>query len=145
MRPTLFALSTWLAAGLLAAGLAAPVFAQRGGDAVRTEDRFNALERQNAALTGQVEQLQYRIQQLQQQLERMQADYEFRLNQIEGAIRWKEPETARRELRSLEEDLDKARARFSGIEWAAAWIDWNARLERVRSQLPPPEDDRPRP
>jgi tol-pal system protein YbgF len=84
MRPTLFALSIWLAVGLFSGGLATPASAQRGGDAIRTEDRFNALERQNAALTGQVEQLQHRIQQLQQQLERMQADYEFRLSQIEG-------------------------------------------------------------
>lgn len=69
----------------LVAALAGAALAQgRGADAIRTEDRFNALERQNAALTGQVEQLQFKIQQLQQQIERMQADYDFRLSQLEG-------------------------------------------------------------
>jgi tol-pal system protein YbgF len=85
MRASKLSLTALGGMALLCTALAGvPALAQRTPDAVRTEDRFNALERQNAALTGQVEQLQYKIQQLQQQMERMQADYEFRINQLEG-------------------------------------------------------------
>jgi len=67
-------------------------------------------------------------------------DYpENRLNLIESAIRWKEYARARRELQALEETMESARARFSGTDWIAAWIDWDARLERVRTALPPQE------
>lgn len=85
MRASKLSLIGFCGLAVLLAGVAAgPALAQRGPDAIRVDDRFNALEKQNAALTGQLEQLQYKIQQLQQQMERMQADYEFRLNQLEG-------------------------------------------------------------
>ena len=43
---------------LLCAALGAgPTLAQRTPESVRIDDRFNALEKQNAALTGQIEQL----------------------------------------------------------------------------------------
>src|SRR5438128_7628254 len=70
---------------LLIIALAAPtaVSAQRA-DPVYVEDRLNQLQQSITLLTGQIEQLQYKNQQLQQQMEKMQADYEFRLDQLEG-------------------------------------------------------------
>lgn len=63
-------------------------------------------------------------------------DYpENRLHLIEAAIRWKEPKAARRQLDALEKKLPAARARFSGEEWTAAWLDWDQRLETARSTL----------
>lgn len=63
-------------------------------------------------------------------------DYpENRLNLIEAGIRWKETEAARRELAALEQKLAEARTRFSGEEWAAAWLDWDLRLESARAAL----------
>jgi tol-pal system protein YbgF len=53
-------------------------------DPVYVEDRLNQLQQSITMLTGQIEQLQYRNQQLQQQMEKMQADYEYRLDQLEG-------------------------------------------------------------
>jgi tol-pal system protein YbgF len=70
---------------LLLLALAAPgaAYAQRM-DPVYVEDRLNQLQQSITMLTGQIEQLQYRNQQLQQQMEKMQADYEYRLDQLEG-------------------------------------------------------------
>jgi tol-pal system protein YbgF len=70
---------------LLLLALAAPgvAHAQRS-DPVYVEDRLNQLQQSITMLTGQIEQLQYRNQQLQQQMEKMQADYEYRLDQLEG-------------------------------------------------------------
>lgn len=69
---------------LLAIALVLPTAAgAQRADPVYVEDRFNQLQQQITALTGQIEQLQYRNQQLQQQLEKMQADYEYRLDQME--------------------------------------------------------------
>jgi tol-pal system protein YbgF len=45
---------------------------------------MNQLQQTITLLTGQVEQMQYKNQQLQQQMEKMQADYEFRLDALEG-------------------------------------------------------------
>jgi tol-pal system protein YbgF len=68
---------------LLALALPSAAWAQRGGDAVYTEDRLNQIQQSLTALTGQLEQMQYRNQQLQQQMEKMQADYEYRLDTLE--------------------------------------------------------------
>jgi len=63
-------------------------------------------------------------------------DYpENRLHLIEAAIRWKELKTAHHELEALEKKLPAARARFSGEEWTAAWLDWDQRLETARSTM----------
>jgi tol-pal system protein YbgF len=48
------------------------------------EQRFQEMERLITQLTGQVERLQNQVQQLQQQMERQQADYDYRLQQLEG-------------------------------------------------------------
>src|SRR5262245_12717041 len=67
---------------LLVLALPSAAWAQRG-DAVYVEDRLNQIQQNLTALTGQLEQLQYRNQQLQQQMEKMQADYEYRLDSLE--------------------------------------------------------------
>ncbi len=70
---------------ILLAALALPTAAaaQRGGDAVYIEDRFNQLQQSLTMLTGQIEQLQNRNAKLQQQMEKMQTDYEYRIEQLE--------------------------------------------------------------
>ncbi|HQS14702.1 tol-pal system protein YbgF [Reyranella sp.] len=74
---------------LIALALPTAAAAQRGGDAVYIEDRFNQLQQLLTNLTGQLEQLQNRNAKLQQQMEKMQADYEYRIEQLEkgGAAR----------------------------------------------------------
>jgi len=67
----------------LALALPTAAAAQRGGDAVYIEDRFNQLQQSLTNLTGQIEQLQNRNAKLQQQMEKMQADYEYRIEQLE--------------------------------------------------------------
>ena len=67
---------------LLVLALPSAAWAQRG-DAVYVEDRLNQIQQSLTALTGQLEQMQYRNQQLQQQMEKMQADYEYRLDTLE--------------------------------------------------------------
>ena len=56
-------------------------------DPIYVEDRLNQLQQAITLLTGQIEQLQYRNQQLQQQMEKLQADYEFRIEQLEGGAK----------------------------------------------------------
>lgn len=68
---------------LIALALPTAAVAQRGGDAVYLEDRFNQLQQSLTAMTGQIEQLQNRNAKLQQQMEKMQADYEYRIDQLE--------------------------------------------------------------
>lgn len=68
---------------LVALALPTAAAAQRGGDAVYIEDRFNQLQQALTNLTGQIEQLQNRNAKLQQQMEKMQADYEYRIEQLE--------------------------------------------------------------
>ena len=68
---------------LVALALPTAAAAQRGGDAVYIEDRFNQLQQSLTNLTGQIEQLQNRNARLQQQMEKMQADYEYRIEQLE--------------------------------------------------------------
>lgn len=68
---------------LVALVLPTAAVAQRGGDAVYIEDRFNQLQQALTNLTGQLEQLQNRNAKLQQQMEKMQADYEYRIEQLE--------------------------------------------------------------
>jgi len=68
---------------LVALALPTAAVAQRGGDAVYIEDRFNQLQQALTNLTGQIEQLQNRNARLQQQMEKMQTDYEYRIEQLE--------------------------------------------------------------
>lgn len=66
----------------------------------------------------------------------LQPDYpENRLNLIESALRWKETKTARKEAERYAALLTKARTQFTGEAWQAAWLDWDARWEKVRKEL----------
>lgn len=60
---------------------------------------------------------------------------ENRLSLAEARVRWRDREGARRELDALEAGLTQARTQFSGEAWAAAWIDWERRLQKLRTQL----------
>lgn len=66
---------------LLILGVPATVSAQTPTDVTVRIDRLEALVR---TLTGQVEGLAYQVQQLQDTIQRMQADYEYRLQRLEG-------------------------------------------------------------
>jgi tol-pal system protein YbgF len=59
---------------------------------VELQTRVEALEAQQRALTGQVEELQFRVRQMETLLEKVRGDTEFRLNALEGG---KAPEIAR--------------------------------------------------
>jgi hypothetical protein len=66
----------------------------------------------------------------------LEPDYpENRLNLIESALRWKETKAARREAERYAAKLETARAKFSGQRWQAAWLDWDARWEKLRKDL----------
>ena len=60
---------------------------------------------------------------------------ENRLNLAEARVRWRDLEGARKEFDSLEAGLAQARAQFSGAAWGAAWVDWELRLQKLRTQL----------
>jgi len=63
-------------------------------------------------------------------------DYpENRLNLIESYLQWKDHKEALREFKALEEDWSAARSRFTGEVWAAAWVDWEARLQTVKKKM----------
>jgi tol-pal system protein YbgF len=71
--------------------------------------RINQLEEQMRGLNGQVEQMSHQIQQLQDTLIRMQKDYEFRLQEIEGAsARGGKPPQKRSEAPAADETLSTA-------------------------------------
>lgn len=42
---------------------------------------------------------------------------------------------AREQVRLLDALWERARQRLSGPEWASSWVEWQARLERIRSRL----------
>jgi tol-pal system protein YbgF len=80
-------MSRWLAAGVLALPLmvgAAGLAAAQSSRGQYNDDRVNELERTVTQQTGQIERLQHQINQLTQTIEKMQADYDFRLQQVEG-------------------------------------------------------------
>ena len=54
---------------------------------------------------------------------------------IESELKWNDRSSARSALNSLEEQLPKSRAEFSGPSWAGNWADWDARLTVLRKSL----------
>lgn len=60
---------------------------------------------------------------------------ENRLSFAEACLRWTDFHLARRELKALEELWPAARAKFSGQDWEASWMEWESRLERLREDL----------
>lgn len=59
---------------------------------------------------------------------------ENRLNLAEAAVKWRDAKTVQRELAALEELWPAAQAKFAGPNWEASWVDWNSRLERLRTK-----------
>ena len=60
-------------------------------------------------------------------------DYpENRICLAEAYAKWSEGKNLQAQLKALEELEAKARAQFSGLEWAAAWDDWQDRLYKLR-------------
>jgi tetratricopeptide (TPR) repeat protein len=63
-------------------------------------------------------------------------DYpENRLNEVETFLKWSDRNSAKRELKALEELLPKARATFSGDAWAATWADWDKRIAAAQEKI----------
>ena len=60
---------------------------------------------------------------------------ENRLSLAEALVRWRDLEGARRELDALEAGLAQAHIQFSGEAWSAAWIDWERRLQKLRTRF----------
>jgi len=63
---------------------------------------------------------------------------ENRLSLAEARLQWRDRDGARKELDALDAGLTKARAQFTGDAWAAAWFDWDQRLQKLRTQLKAP-------
>jgi tetratricopeptide (TPR) repeat protein len=53
----------------------------------------------------------------------------------EAYAKWNETKNLERTLRTLEELLPKARARFAGEEWMATWDDWQKRFLQLQKDL----------
>ena len=63
-------------------------------------------------------------------------DYpENRLNEVETFIKWSDRNSARRELKTLEELLPKARETLTGDAWAASWVDWTKRIAQAKKKI----------
>lgn len=60
---------------------------------------------------------------------------ENRLNLIETLIAWGEKQEAAREFSAVAALLPKARAKYTGEEWAASWADWDRRWQIVLAKL----------
>jgi len=58
-----------------------------------------------------------------------------RLNFAEACLKWADDHLARRELKVLDGIVPKARAKFTGADWEASWVDWEARLQRLRKTV----------
>jgi tetratricopeptide (TPR) repeat protein len=63
-------------------------------------------------------------------------DYpENRLNLLETYFRWEERDSARQQLKALENIWNNAHSRLNGNAWASSWQDWKTRLDKVREKL----------
>jgi len=60
---------------------------------------------------------------------------ENRLNFLEASLRWTDYHLARRELKVLDDIWPVARAKLAGPDWEPSWLDWEARLRRLRKSL----------
>jgi tetratricopeptide (TPR) repeat protein len=62
-------------------------------------------------------------------------DYpENRLNLAEAYFKWREVKLAQRELAALEILWPTAQTNFAGADWAAAWVDWQPRYQKLREK-----------
>jgi tetratricopeptide (TPR) repeat protein len=63
-------------------------------------------------------------------------DYpENRLNFVEACVKWGDLQLARREFKLLAALWPNARDKFTGPDWEAGWLDWEARLKRLRENI----------
>jgi len=60
---------------------------------------------------------------------------ENRINIAEAFIMWTDHHLAKRELKVLDEIWPKARAELTGPDWEVSWLDWDARLLRLRENI----------
>jgi tetratricopeptide (TPR) repeat protein len=60
------------------------------------------------------------------------------LNLLEAYLKWGERNGARRELKALEAVWPKARTKFTGQPWSAAWADWEQRLKDAKKKVEEP-------
>ena len=60
---------------------------------------------------------------------------ENRLNLIDAYLRAEDMVSVERELKPLKEIWNKAQLEFSGEQWKAAWIDWEARRKKAEERL----------
>jgi tetratricopeptide (TPR) repeat protein len=59
-------------------------------------------------------------------------DYpENRLNLAEASLKWRDKKLTKRELEALEELWPAAKTNFAGVNWAAAWADWQPRYDKL--------------
>jgi len=63
---------------------------------------------------------------------------ENRLQLLESYLKWDDPDSARRELKALEELWPKARTNFVGEKWDSNWADWTPRFQDAKRRLQQP-------
>lgn len=54
---------------------------------------------------------------------------------IESYIKWGDGQTARAELKALENSWPEARKELSGPEWEKQWREWDAQLQKVKKRV----------
>jgi tetratricopeptide (TPR) repeat protein len=63
-------------------------------------------------------------------------DYpENRLILIEAYARWNDHTLAAREFKILADNWESAKKTYNGEEWAASWLDWNKRFQKLKAQF----------
>ena len=61
------------------------------------------------------------------------------LNLIEAYVKWGERADASRELQALTNAWPAARTNLTGVAWAASWVDWEERLQKLRKKIGQPK------
>ena len=101
-------------------------------------DRSLGLLYRDAPVIGSIGSRSKARQHLERALELAPGYPENRLNLIESELKWGDRKAARRELKLLEDAWPAARNEFTGLTWAAAWTDWQNRLDVVKKALEDP-------
>jgi len=58
---------------------------------------------------------------------------------LEACLEWGDKRAAESAARVAAEVLTKARSRFTGSEWSAAWRDWDSRFARAQARIKGPD------
>jgi tetratricopeptide (TPR) repeat protein len=65
-------------------------------------------------------------------------DYpENRLNLAEAYLKWRDKKLLQRELDALAILWPTAQTNFTGVQWEAAWSDWQPRYDKLRAKVRP--------